>query len=257
MKLKLKISFALLLGIAFIYSACKKSGSNPNPTLTPKQVTSQVALNITQSLFGGLGAFDVSGGLSAPTTFALHTKGKVLNAVGNPDCGLIIDTTLAFTDTVSGTIASVSGNIKFGITCTNNIISGYTNTDNVTIAFSNAQISFSYKVIENLTLLSQNPLDDNADLSLHGSLNSTGSYQLKTGTKGSGSEVFNYTLTSLVIDPNAGDVVSGSASFNTQGSGPQGVWNFSGTITFFGNHQAKVLINGTTYNVDLQTGLVS
>jgi hypothetical protein len=153
--------------------------------------------------------------------------------------------------------ASINGNIKFGITCTNNVVSGYTNADNLTIAFSDAQVSFSYKVIENITLASLNPLDDNANLSLHGSLNSSGSYQLKTGSKGSGTQVFNYTLTSLVIDPNAGDVVSGSATFNTQGTGPQGVWNFSGTITFLGNHQAKVVINGTTYNVDLQTGVVS
>src|SRR6185437_16889637 len=110
MKLKLKISLGLLLGIAFIYAGWKKSGSNPNPALTSKQVTSQVALNITQSLFGGLGAFDISGGLSAPTTFALHTKGKVLNTIGNPDCGSVIDTTMAFADTLDdNTIASISG----------------------------------------------------------------------------------------------------------------------------------------------------
>jgi hypothetical protein len=35
------------------------------------------------------------------------------------------------------------------------------------------------------------------------------------------------------------------------------VWNYTGTVTFLGNGKANVVINGTTYNVDLQTGVVS
>jgi len=64
-------------------------------------------------------------------------------------------------------------------------------------------------------------------------------------------------LTSAIFSPVAGDVISGSATFNTSGSGPKGVWNYQGTITFLGSHMATVTINGKAYKVNLQTGAVS
>src|ERR1700733_9363774 len=101
MTLKLK-TFALCLGVVFIYSGCKKAANTPaDPTLTPSAVAGQVALTIDQSLFGGLGV-DLSGGLSSPSTFAVHTKGKVLQSLTNPDCSLIVDTTETFTGTANG-----------------------------------------------------------------------------------------------------------------------------------------------------------
>jgi hypothetical protein len=257
MKLKRKSIYLALTSIAIIYAGCKKSSTNPTgPTLAPQQVASQVALNISQSLFGGLGV-DLSGGLNAPTSFAVHTKGKVLQSLTNPDCGLIVDTTLTFTGAANGGAATISGTVKFSFACTNNLVSGFSTADDLTISLTSPDLNFTYKVGENLTLISLNPANPNSNLSLSGSLNSNGSYQYNTGTKKSGSEVFNYTLTSLIFDPNAGDVVSGSATFNTQGSGPIGVWNYQGTITFLGNQVAKVTINGKVYTVNLQTGVVT
>jgi len=61
----------------------------------------------------------------------------------------------------------------------------------------------------------------------------------------------------LILSPVSGDVVSGTASFTTTGSGVNGSWNYQGTITFLGNQTAKIVINGATYTVDLQTGVVS
>ncbi|GAC1301313.1 MAG: hypothetical protein NVSMB24_03890 [Mucilaginibacter sp.] len=250
MKNKLKPLCILLLGIVFIYTACKKSSTNPaDPALTPQVIAGQVAVNISQSLFGGLGAFNVAGGLSAPSTFAVNTKGKVIQSLSNPYCGLSIDTTLNYTTGVKDTIASVSGTVKFTFTCSNNVLTGYTTNDNMTIAYSNPQLSLIYKVGENFTVLSLNPQNANSNFSINGSLTSNGSYQYKTGTKRSGTEVFNYTLTGLIVNPNTGDIVSGSASFLTSGSGPKGVWNYQGTITFLGNHNATVNIAGKVYNV--------
>ncbi len=258
MKLKSKIVPALLLGVVLFYTACKKSGSSTsNPTLTPKEVTSQIALNLSQSLSGGLGAFDISGGLDAPSTFAVRTKGKVINDLSDPSCGLVLDTAVNFTDTENGSTVTFKGTINFAFACTNGVVSGFSTNDNLDIALTNAQISFAYKVNENLTFLSSNPLIDTAPITIKGSLSSSGAYQLLTGSKASGTEVFNYTLTSLILDPNSGEIASGSASFTTSGTGPQGVWNYTGTITFLGNNQAKVTINGTVYTVDLQSGAVS
>lgn len=275
MKLKLKPLLLLLAGIAIVYTACKKSSTKPsNPTLTPDVVAGQLAVNIYQSLFGGLGAFDISSGLNAPSTLGVHANAiggglkapstfqqplnskMTANFASNLSCGLVIDTTLNVSYSSNGTTATLTGSIKFNYLCANSQVSGFTTNDNLSIALASDSLNFSYKVGENLTLTSLNPTDPNANLSLSGSLNSNGSYQYNTGTKASGTSVFDYTLTSLIISPVLGDVVSGNATFNTSGTGPKGVWNYQGTIVFLGNHFATVTINGKIYHVNLQTGAV-
>jgi hypothetical protein len=279
MKLKLKIFLVLFAGIAIAYTACKKSGSttsNNDPSLTPDVVAGQIAVNIYQSLFGGLGAFDVSGGLNAPATLGVHandisgglkapfsafgtqSKAKFTTSLaGDLTCGKVIDTTLSVTGASNGGTATITGSIKFNYTCANNIVSGFTTDDNLTIVLASPSLNLSYKVGENLTMVSSNPINPDANLTLNGSLTSNGSYQFNTGTKRSGTEVFDYTLTSLIISPALGDVVSGTATFTTSGTGPKGVWNYTGSIVFLGNHLATVTINGKAYNVNLQTGAVS
>ena len=256
---KLRTVCVALASVAMLYAGCKKSSTNASgPTLAPQDVASQVALNISQSLFGGLG-FDLSGGLNSPTSFALrsNSKGKVLQSLTNPDCGLTVDTTLTYTGTANGGSATIAGTIKFTFSCTNDVVSGFTTNDNLNISLSSPDLTFMYKVAENLTMLAINPSDPNSNLSLNGTLNSNLSYTMSTGTKGSGTEVFNYALKSLVIDSNSGSVISGSATFTTSGTGPKGVWNYTGSIVFLANDMASVTISGKVYTVNLQTGVVS
>jgi hypothetical protein len=254
MKLKLRSFLLVLAGTAIIYSGCKKAAkTTADPALAPQDVASQVALNIDQSLFGGLG-LNISGGLSAPTSFAVHTKGKILQSLTNPDCSLVIDTTMSYADTTNGGTATIAGTFKFSYACSNNVVSGYTTNDNLVITLVSPSLNLNYKVAENLTLLSADPTNPDANITLSGSLNSNGSYQYNTGTKRSGTEVFDYTLTSIILSPLTGEVASGTATFNTSGSGPKGVWNYQGTITFLGNQTATVTINGKTYTVNLDTG---
>ncbi|HEY2582053.1 MAG TPA: hypothetical protein VGI43_09605, partial [Mucilaginibacter sp.] len=78
MRLKLKILLILFAGVAIAYTACKKSSTPPpDATTTPDVVAGQLATNLNQSLFGGLGAFDVSSGLSAPATLGMHNSSSV------------------------------------------------------------------------------------------------------------------------------------------------------------------------------------
>jgi len=273
MNFKLKLSFLTLLCAVIAFSACKKSSSNPS-TVAPKEVATQVALNISQSLFGSLG-FDLSGGLNAPSSFAVNALGgksgskaifsvpgnntqrRALTSLTNPDCGLVVDTALTFTIDDGINTATIAGTFGFSFSCTNNIVSGYNTHDNLTISLVNTSVSYTYKVVENVTLTSLNPTDDNSNISMHGTLASNGAYQLLTGTKKSGTQAFSYTLSSLIFSPVSGDIISGSASFTTSGTGANGTWNYQGTITFLGNQTAKVTINGTAYTVNLQTGAVS
>lgn len=258
MKNKLILILALLGGLAFTFSGCKKSSSSSGPALTAKQVSSQIALNLTQTLESGFGAFGLNSGLNAPANLGLIPQGRLLrlNATVNPLCGTIADTTLNFTSNEDGVSASVKGDLKFSFTCSNNIVSGFNVTDNLTISESTAEFSVNYKLIEDLTLAAVNPSDEASNITLNGSMSIGGDFTYKTGSKGKGSQNYAYTFHAVTADSN-GQLLSGSADFNTSGTGSTGVWNYTGTVTFLGGGKAKILINGTTYNVDLETGVVS
>ncbi|MBS1533340.1 MAG: hypothetical protein JSU01_23780 [Bacteroidetes bacterium] len=256
MKTKITLIVLLLSGAVLTFSGCKKS-SNSGPALTPKQVSSQIALNITQTLESGFGAFGLSSGLNAPGNIGLVPKGRLmLNAPTNPLCGTIADTTLNYTTTDGGVSASVKGDLKFAFNCTNNEVSGFNVTDNLTIAESTPEFSVSYKLIEDLTIAAVTPGSGTTNITLNGSLSFGGNFSYKTGSKGSGTQNFSYTFHSVTAD-DSGQIISGSADFNTSGTGSTGVWNYTGTVTFLGNGQANIVINGTTYHADLNTGVVS
>src|SRR5579863_837230 len=258
MKTKLILILAVLSGFAFTFSGCKKSNSNPSgPALTPKQVSSQIALNIQQTLYSGFGAFNLTNGLNSPGSLGMIPQGRLrLNTTNDPLCGTIADTTLNYSTSQNGTTASVKGDLKFAFNCTGGVLSGFNVTDNLTIAESTSDFSASYKLAEDLTLTAQNPNTDTPSIILSGTLSLDGDYTYKTGSKGKGSQSFAYTFHSVVIQSN-GEIASGSADFTTSGTGSTGVWNYTGTVTFLGNNMAKIIINGTTYNVNLQTGVVS
>lgn len=256
MKIKLSLGLVLLTGIVLTYSGCKKSNNNPSgPALTPKQVSSQIALNLTQTLYSGFGAFSLGDGLNAPDNLGVvHTKnGLKVNSAGDPLCGLTVDTTLNYSVSENGTSASVKGTLGFKFTCSNGVISGFNVFDDLAVTESTSEFSGSFKVNENLTLLSLDPSNDNSNLSLNGTFGFDGSYKYKSGAA---TQTFNYTLTSILLDAN-GQILSGNATFSTKGSGTPGVWDFSGTIKFLGNGNATITISGTAYNVNLQTGVVS
>lgn len=258
MKQKTRILLPALAVLVLFYTACKKSSvTAAGPSLAPKAVAGQVALNISQSLFGGFGAFDVSGGVNAPSSFAVHTSGKTLDDLTDPQCGTVVDTTVSFSGNIYGITTSIAGHINFVYSCTSGVLSGFTTDDNITIAMADSNVNLTYKVAEKMTLQSLNPTNPDANLSISGALNSNLAYQYTTGTKKSGTEVFNYTLNALTIDPLAQDISGGTATFSTNGSGPKGVWNYQGTIVFKGNHTATVTINGAVYTVNLQTEAVS
>jgi hypothetical protein len=257
MKTKITLIVLLLSGAVITFSGCKKSSSSAGPALTPKQVSSQIALNITETLEDGFGGFSLSSGFNSAESLGLIPKGRLrLNSTNDPLCGTIIDTTLNYSTNASGTSASVKGSLKFAFTCTNGEISGYNVTDNLAIIESTSSFSVNYKFIEDLTLAAVNPSSETTNVTLNGSLSLGGTFTYTSGAKGSGSQNFSYTFNSVTADY-TGQLISGSATFSTSGTGSGGVWNYSGTITFLGGGKANITINGSTYNVDLATGTVS
>jgi hypothetical protein len=260
MKLK-RIALVVLACAALGYTSCKKSSSSK--TVDSKTVTSQIALNLTQTLYSGFGGFNLTSGLNAPGQFGLDrnalklklSKGRMgINDLGGDiTCGMHADTTFTASITADGGEATVSGSIGFTYNCTNNVFSGFNVTDNLKVTASNAQMSGTFNIAENLTLAQINPGVDTSNISLNGTIN------FAENAKVSGKSTvmsFDYTFNNVIIDQ-LGTIAGGSANFTTTGSGAQGTWNYTGTITFLGNGSAKIVINGATYTVNLQSGTVS
>ncbi|MBS1523898.1 MAG: hypothetical protein JST50_23045 [Bacteroidetes bacterium] len=261
MKLKRIALVVLALG-ALGYTSCKKSSSSN--TVDSKTVASQIALNLSQTLYSGFGGFNLSSGLSAPGSFGLDRNALKLKlnknshmAVndfsGDITCGLHVDTTFSASITADGGQATVAGSIGFTFNCTNGTFSGFNMTDNLKVTEATAQVNGTFNVAENLTLAQVNPGVDTSNISLNGTANFAENAKLN----GKSAVIsFNYTFNNVIIDQ-VGNLVSGSANFTTTGSGAQGTWNYTGTITFLGNGSAKLVINGVTYTINLQTGTVS
>jgi hypothetical protein len=259
MKLKLKMSILLLAGFAVMYSACKKSNNDPSTkTLSEKAVSSQIALNLAQTLYGGMGGFSVNDGLNAPANVANpRHDGRSLNSL-NPDCDFKFDTTFNYDLSVDTAQATISGRMKFSTICNNDIVSGVNVYDSVSMVVSSPKISGTYKLGQNFILTAVDPQNEDSQLTLNGSLNMLTNMQYKTGSKSKSTESYNYVFSNITIDPmNDGDLAKGTATFHTKGETPGGKWDYQGTITFLGDHKVKIVINGTSYTVDLWTGQVS
>ncbi|MBV8389132.1 MAG: hypothetical protein JO080_04970 [Mucilaginibacter sp.] len=260
MKLK-RILIVMLACAALGYTSCKKSSSSQ--TVDNKTVASQIAVNLAQTLYSGFGGFNITAGLKAPGTFGMDrnkirlalSKGRmgVNSLTGDITCGLKMDTIINTSIAVDGGQATVVGSIGFTFTCANGVPSGFTTTDNLKVTMATAQINGTFNVAENLTLALVNPADTTSNLSLNGTANFAENAKMNGKST---VESFNYTFNNVIITQ-LGTIASGSAAFTTTGSGAQGTWNASGTITFLGNDTAKLVINGATYTVNLQTGVVS
>ncbi len=147
----------------------------------------------------------------------------------------------------------VAGTIGFAFNCSSGTPSGFTVTDNLKITEASAQVTGTYNINENLSIALVNPQDSTSNVALNGTASM--SDNLKTNGKTT-TESYNYTFNQVIIDQE-GTIVSGSATLATKGTNASGSWHYSGTVVFLGNGMAKITINGTVYNVNIQTGVVS
>ncbi|WP_183563157.1 hypothetical protein [Mucilaginibacter sp. SP1R1] len=179
---------------------------------------------------------------------------KIQSTQGD-ECGFKIDTTAQLDFNLNDTAKfNIWTRIKYEVLCTGGVLSGISVYDSLNVAATTSNYTITSKSGENLVLKLLTPGNKVSQLSLNGSMNVFANLQPKKGTATSGT--YNFTFTSLVIDPaKNGDIISGSATFATKGSSAEGVWDYKGTILFLPNHQAKITINGTAFTYDLQTGL--
>jgi hypothetical protein len=130
--------------------------------------------------------------------------------------------------------------------------------DSLNLVLVGGGANITEKYGKNFILKSLNPGVSNLKLQLDGSLNAyvNGTYT-EAGKAKAIAASFNFKLTGLMIDRAANaDITDGHATFSTKGTYEGKTWNYSGTISFIGNHKAQFSINGKKFTINIKTGQV-
>ena len=255
MKLIYKTLPALLATIFLIYSGCKKTQDKPSTQpVNLEALSSQIALNLAQSLNGSFGGASIKDGLNGPSNMGASGSRLTVNTVVG--CGFLIDTGINYNTNIGDTIKSnTKGSIIYRYTCSNGAAIGYTVTDTLVTTGTAPGYTFNYNITQDYVVTGLNP--GSPVVSLSGSLKTVVDFTYPNPKNNQHTDNA-FVLTNLQIDPSDSyDVASGSATFVTRGHNSAGSWEFVGNIVFLGNHKAKVIFNGKSFNVDLINGTVT
>jgi hypothetical protein len=270
MKSVFKIISAVLVSILCIYTACQKSNVTANQqTVDPQLLSSQIAVSFYNSIAGQYGGVNINGGIQTPANLTLNPTGPRINGL-NSYCGYTIDTTYTNTATVHDTTKTSTVHFKFVYGCDGNKVDKYTVNDTIAISQKGALFANTSKVTQGYLVKA---LDQTYKLvSMDGAI--TTAFHNSTLNSAHATTEYHdvntqYTLGGVKVDLSSGtaDVTVGTATFEIQTTDvtPANTagWHgkYSGTITFLGNHQAKLSlqINGDTKNfkVNLLTGVTT
>ncbi|WP_139113018.1 hypothetical protein [Mucilaginibacter sp. PPCGB 2223] len=232
-------AIVLLLAVG----ACSKS--NNGSTVDASISTDDAANIMANSVSSG------SGGMAGASVDVTANAQLTFNA--NPGCG---GTKTYSFNRQSPQGASVTYSYSFNYTYTLNCVNNV--PDNVS---GNATSTGSYDG-PSLTSTDSGTLTFNVGglaqsstaYSVNGEYKRTGSFTQKTGNMRKGSSNVDITVTSLSIPKGGSTIASGSATFTLSGTSNNGSFSFNGTITFTGNNQANLVVNGTAYVVNLVNG---
>lgn len=247
MKLKSLAAIAFSALTISLYSSCTKDATKANTTSNNKEIATQIAINLTKSLEAS-----VAGGYSFSN---VPTPNSVINGkkVNDLTCGQVIEQPFDNVYTKGDSIKDVMvGSNKFVVSCENSQPNGYSYAGEYTnTGYSPYLTQYKNTVKEFYTLKS---LASNfAKMQVDGAQNST--YNFTTRKDG---EVMiqnnTYNLKGLVIDASSRpfDITAGVAEYSSNGTNAGRAFNFTGTITYLGNHKAKVTYNGESIDIEIR-----
>ncbi|HVW98566.1 MAG TPA: hypothetical protein VHA56_21545 [Mucilaginibacter sp.] len=270
--MKLKSLLILITAcILFVFNeGCKKNQIKAN---TPKSVdfkslSSKVALNFMQAVSGKIGGANINDGIKAPSGITMNVKGLRLFSV-NPLCGYAIDTAYNFSVVSGDSTKAYKGDFHFTYTCSTDNVDGYTVRDSLTNTEVGALFNNTYTLGQNYVVKA---LDNTYTfVSMDGYVAST-VFDRVLNAGGATVEYHylagQYNLTGLTVKITNGvaDITSGTSKFfvfitnlDPTTSIDGSFYGYAGTITFLGNHKAKLTIESPSqsYMVDLLTGEVT
>jgi len=253
---------------AIFYSSCRKSEVKPvaKTAADTAAVNKQIALNLVQALNGSYGGTNINDGVKAQSNISTTHTDPIESRIV-PLCGFIIDTTFSSKTTSKDTVKVFSGNFRFVYTCSTNRPDGYIVHDSLVYSGTAPVFKNSFTVAQNYTVKAtdstyKHVVTDGSILSEVNNLVYHDGFSVGYDFVSN-----HYQLHQLKMDIAGGkpaDITSGTADFVSITSYLHyGQENYTesrtyGTITFLGNHQARLTITGTgkTFMIDLLAGTV-
>jgi hypothetical protein len=230
------------LALMLAAGACSKTNS---PVSTSDVTTADAAVMMSSSLASS------SGGMASASADVAVNAQLTFNA--NPGCGGT--KTYSFnrqSPQGSTTTYNYSFNYTYTLNCVNNVPDNVSSSATSQGSFDGPNLTTNDSGSSTLTVAGLAP--GATAYTISGEYKRAGSFTSKTGNMATGNSAVDINLTNLTIPKNGGTITSGSATFTLTGTSKKGAFNFSGSITFIGNNQANLVINGTAYVVNLLTG---
>jgi hypothetical protein len=260
MKTNFKGAIMLFLGVVLFYTACKKASNAPAPAAqnsVEQAAGGQIATNLVQALSGAYGGVNVNDGIAAPSLASVNKTGPSINAITS--CGFFVDSTIFVKTNVGDSIKSTTtGDLEFHFKCGSNGKSkGFTIFDSLLTAGKAPGNTFTDIVVQKFDVESLN--DANTKIAVDGTLKSWVDIIFNKAGSTPFSLHNRFVLTGLVVDLSSSpaDIKSGTATFTSDGSSSAGIFHFTGTVVFLGNHKAEVTVNGFPFHVNFLTGVVT
>lgn len=230
-------AIVLLLAVG----ACSKNNDNATASISTDEAATIMA-NSVSSGSGGMASASVDVAVNAQLTF---------NA--NPGCGGTKTYSFARQNPQGASITySYSFNYTYTLNCVSNVPDNVSSSATSTGSFDGPNLSSTDAGTSTFNVAGL--AASSTAYTLNGEYKRTGSFTQKTGNMYKGSSNVDIIVSSLSIPKTGGTIGSGSANFTLSGTSNNGAFNFTGTITFVGNNQANLTLNGTAYVVNLLTG---
>jgi hypothetical protein len=281
MKINLTRSIVMLIIVILLYSSCKKT-ENARPasattTIDYKALSGQIALNFMKSFSGNYSGNMNTTNIQGPANISFTHQGPVLFTIGgtNPLCGTNIDSTYTNNIQPGDSSEYIFHKFKFTYLCDNKRPYGYIEKDSVVNSVTGSKVAdYFYDVSQNYTVKATNitykVITMTGGIAADISSTTFGPSYLVNGQPVNNNTlhtVATYVLNGVTLDITGSSpaITAGSAAFNMvitsrNANYPNGTnLNLQGTITFLANHQASVIIQGSTvtYLVDMLTGTVT
>src|ERR1700761_5896500 len=193
MKLNLRRALPLLMGVAVLYSACKKTDNKPatSNTSSSDAISAAIATNLVQSLSGAYGGASIKDGVAASPSLASTSTLKTQSV----DCGFFKNDGVTLTYKQGDTIkVTTTGSIDYYFLCNGSKTTGYDLTDSLTASGKAPGYDFSDVLVQNYHVRGLNT--NNSNFTLNGKLKAWVDFDY-TKPKSSSSVHNIYTLTEI------------------------------------------------------------
>ncbi|MEL6195308.1 MAG: hypothetical protein AAFR66_24850 [Bacteroidota bacterium] len=228
------------------FASCTDNEETPSAN---SEITTEEAAEIV-----GTSLASSSAGLDEVTVEVAETSEEMATETNFDPCGVQRDTAYSISSP-SGAAISYSGDLSydFGVGCVGDVPQTFSYEVAYSSIFDAPRMASSNTGSSSLSLESLS--NDYIIFEVNGSYTRTGSFDSKIFNKTSSNASVTFNLNDLVVDLNDKRINGGSATFTLAGSTARGnTFNMTGDVSFDGQGNALISIDGQRFTLDLATG---